>query len=83
MIYLNDDGREGSLVRRCEVCDASGMTIEVREVWHDGMYFGTFCGRCELRRQATPVVRAGAKVDPKAAARRRIEWGPMRGLFKR
>jgi hypothetical protein len=42
--------RTKSLVRHCEVCGVSGMNIEVREIWHDGMYFGTFCGRCELRR---------------------------------
>jgi hypothetical protein len=39
-----------SLVRQCEVCGVSGMYIEVREVWFDGEYFGTFCGKCEMRR---------------------------------
>ena len=38
-------------MRYCEVCGASGMTIEVRELWIDGMYFGTFCPRCEERRR--------------------------------
>jgi hypothetical protein len=27
------------------------MYIEVREIWIDGTFFGTFCGKCELRRR--------------------------------
>jgi hypothetical protein len=37
-------------MRYCEQCGVSGMHIEVREIWIDGEYFGTFCGRCEMRR---------------------------------
>jgi hypothetical protein len=39
-----------SRVKHCEVCGVSGFYIEVRDIWIDGMYFGTFCGKCEFRR---------------------------------
>ena len=37
-------------MRYCEMCGVSGMSIEVREIWIDGEFFGVFCGRCEMRR---------------------------------
>ena len=39
-----------SWVRQCEVCGVRGVYIEVREIWIDGVFFGTFCGKCEMRR---------------------------------
>ena len=39
-----------SRVKHCEVCGVSGFYIEVREIWIDGQFFGTFCGKCEMRR---------------------------------
>jgi hypothetical protein len=41
-------------MRYCEMCGVSGMSIEVREIWIDGKFFGTFCGRCEMRRTSPP-----------------------------
>jgi hypothetical protein len=64
---LPEERPQKSLVRRCEVCGVSGMTIEVREVWHDGMYFGVFCGRCEMRRRGD--------VPPRRRANSRSEDG--------
>lgn len=69
-------------MRICEVCGISGINIEVREIWHDGEYFGTFCGQCEIKRgtrqRATPAVRTGVNADPKSAARRRYLFLPCR-----
>jgi hypothetical protein len=41
-------------MRHCEICGVSGMNIEVREIWIDGEFFGSFCGRCEMRRTEGP-----------------------------
>lgn len=72
-------------MRICEVCGVSGMTIEVREILIDGEYFGTFCGKCEMkrtgenaRRRAAPAVRTGVVADPKSAVRRRYLFLPCR-----
>jgi len=46
-------------MRHCEICGVSGMYIEVREIWIDGAFFGTFCGKCEMRRTEGPSAPQG------------------------
>ena len=48
-----------SWVRQCEVCGVRGVYIEVREIWIDGVFFGTFCGKCEMRRGTGPLPQRG------------------------
>jgi DnaJ-class molecular chaperone len=47
---LEESRPQKSGVKHCEMCGVSGMYIEVREIWIDGQFFGTFCGNCEMRR---------------------------------
>ena len=65
-------------MRHCEVCGVSGMFIEVREVWSDGAYFGTFCSKCEFDRGRRRVELPACEEQgdegrlPAGRARRRI-----------
>jgi hypothetical protein len=56
-------------MRHCEICGVSGMFIEVREVWIDGAYFGTFCCKCERdgRGEVPPRRRAQNSADVRKA----------------
>src|SRR6478736_9830456 len=73
---MAEDARpQKSLVRRCEICGVRGVYIEVREVWIDGQYFGTFCGKCEMdrgRRRSRSRSEAESGPIPKRPGVRRL-----------